>query len=288
MPSKRQVLPYLLSMLVLLSEVGCPKCEYPVQVEVLAYRCEYAPCEGGAATDFTLEYSFEGGPFLPCDGTACGDDSGGCGADTDGTYRIVARSGTHSAEATTVVEEYSCISGGSAVTVTLGELKCPPRAEIVTPIGGTVTWDFGDTAGSATFPGDASPLQVTSSAVLLPQETDDGRTGDQVKISLAEEGIRWELTFELGDLRSLAAGEYEVGRDEADLSGFFLGVCGPGGGCNTHGDGDGARASCGATDSSTKVTTSSAAQPRPAARAARSRLPSMSISASPGPRTTTA
>ena len=238
MSLKHKVAPYLLPVVVLFSEIGCPDCAYPVEVEVFAYACEYAPCEAKQTT-VSLEYSFEGGPFLPCDGTGCGDDSGSCGADTNGTYRIVARSGTQSAEATTVVEKYNCMSGGSAVTVTLGELKCPPRAEVVAPVGGTVTWDVGDTAGSAMFPDAASQLQVTSSAVLVQRETDEGRTGDQLAITLAEEGIRWELKFQLGDLRSLAVGEYEIG-SEADLSGFFLGVCGPGGGCATQGDENGA------------------------------------------------
>lgn len=237
MSSKRQLLPYLLSIGVLLSEVGCPKCAYPVQVEVYTYPCEYAPCDAQHTYDVSLEYSFEGGPFLPCEsGGSCGDDSGSCNADTNGTYRIVARSGADSAEVTTVVEEYSCITGGAKVELTLGGVKCAPLGATVEPVGGTVDWEVGETAANISFPAGPSGLSVTSSAEVVPGVNNEVTSGDVVTVSLAGSDERWQLSFELGDLRALGVGQYDV----KAVSGDLFGVCAAMSRCTTEGDVEGA------------------------------------------------
>lgn len=215
---------------VLVGEAGCPKCAHPIEVQVIQLDCEYAPCEPSEAVDVELEYSLDGGPFTPCDGTSCGDDSGGCESETEGTYRIIERS-DEAAATTVVVDAYSCISGGAIATITIGRPKCPPVVAPSVAVAGTITWNVAASSDSVTLPYPQSELLVSSVASLVPTESGGHDSVDSISVNVGTA----RLTFELGDIRALGVGQYELG---AGVAGTLGGVCATG--CSTSGDETGA------------------------------------------------
>ena len=217
-------------MAFLVGEAGCPKCAHPIEVQVVRLDCEYAPCEPSEGVDVDLEYSLDGGPFTPCNGTSCGDDSGGCGTETEGPYRIVERS-DDTAAVTVVVDDYSCISGGATVTLTVGRPKCSPTVARAVAIAGFVTWSIGESSDSVTLPDPNAESLVGSTAILEPTEGGGHESDDEIFINIGAT----QVIFRLGDIRTLGAGEYTL---DAGVAGSLSTLCSEP--CTTSGDETGA------------------------------------------------
>jgi hypothetical protein len=217
-------------MAFLVGEAGCPKCAHPIEVQVIQLDCEYAPCEPNEVASVDLEYSLDGGPFTPCDGTSCGDDSGGCDSETEGTYRIIERSDEEAAT-TVVVDAYSCISGGAIATITVGRPKCPPVVAPSFAVAGAITWNVGAGSESVTLPSPQSENVVSSAASLVPTEAGGHDSIDAISANVGPV----HLTFELGDIRALGVGQYELGESVTGALGV---VCATS--CSTSGTATGA------------------------------------------------
>lgn len=231
--------PVFFASAIFLGEAGCPKCAAPVAVTLYGYPCEYGPCERvqlDSVGEIELSYAFEGGPLTPCDTIYCGDDSGGCGSDPNGRYRVVAQDGEKSWETTAEVTEYSCIVGGAVVELTVGDpppIRCLPVAEPVTPLAGTVTWQSEDFSGAADLPGNPAGAAAVSTATFFVLEGDalEGEEpalfeDDEVLVSAEVGGARWQLRLPLGDLRERGVGTFPLAAEGDTLSAELEGICG--------------------------------------------------------------
>lgn len=224
--------PFLFASTIVLTEAGCPKCAAPVGVFLYGYPCAYGPCELvrlDSVEGIEVSYAFEDGPLTPCDVASCGDDSGGCGSDPNGRYRVVAHDGERSWEATVDVTEYSCISGGAVVELTVGDpppLPCLPVGDPVAPVVGTLTWQTEGLSGTGDFPEAPGGAEATSNTSLLLNEEMELFADDEVIVGVDAGGARWQLRLPVGDLRERGEGVFPLASDGRTLSAEFVGICG--------------------------------------------------------------